>query len=305
MLFKEIREQWWTGQILDRSPKTIFTDSERLRCHISPFFDAMDVKNIDDVYINEYIQSELEHGNRLSHGPLSKTSVSKHLSMLNNILEYAKTKGYIEFNPMILIKKIKKGESLEFEIFYPDEIEKLIAVARPKWLGDMILLAYSTGMRKCEVYGLQWIDINFDIKRLKVVHSVTSYKPGNINIGDPKTRTSKRIIELDNRTIDMLWTRYLSRTSDIWVFADQYGKLICPWYNVKYFRQTCVRAGTPVRRFHDLRHTHITELVNAGIPLPVIQKRAGHSDIKMTMRYTHISPDMQKSVVDLINNRYK
>lgn len=303
MLFKEIREAWWSGQTIDKAPMTIHGKSERIRCHIAPFFDDFDVRDIDDVYINQYIKSELSSGNRKNGGPLSKNFVIKNVSIIKSILEYAKIKGLIEMNPMDLIPYLKKAPTREFQIFYPDEIEKLIVTARPKWMGDIILLAYLTGMRKCEVYGLQWADVDFNTGFLMVVRSVTSYEPGNINIGEPKTRTSKRLIELDERAKDMLWNRFLNRKNDTWVFTDQYGRQLCPWYNVKYFRKACVTAGIPIRRFHDLRHTHITELVDAGIPLPIIQKRAGHSDINMTMRYTHISWDMQHTAVEFLNKR--
>ncbi len=63
-------------------------------------------------------------------------------------------------------QKIKREPSKEFEIFTFDEVQLLIDVARPKWLGNMILLAYNTGMRKCECYGLQWEDIDFKQKNL-------------------------------------------------------------------------------------------------------------------------------------------
>ncbi len=133
--------------------------------------------------------------------------------------------------------------------------------------------------------------------------SVTAAKPRDRFITEPKTRSSKRVVLLDDGTVDMLSRRFEKRTSNIWVFADQFGELLSPWYNVKYFRAACKKANIPIRRFYDLRHTHITELVEAGESLPVIQQRVGHSNIAMTMHYTHIKPNSQQSIVGILNKR--
>lgn len=305
MTFREIRTAWWNGQVYDKSPITIFRNSQSIEKHIAPFFDNMEIGCIDDIFINNYIQSELQHGNRINGKGLCQNTVRKNIQIINNIFDYAVNKHIIdkEYNPMLLVPKLKLQKTKEFSVFTYEDVEKLIEVARPKWLGDMILLAYLTGVRKCEIYGLQWSDIDFDTGFLTVNRSVTSYAPDNKFVGEPKTRTSHRQIKLDDRTINMLKKRRTNRKYDDWVFPNQYGELMSPWYNVKYFRRACVAAGIPIRRFHDLRHTHITDLVAAGISLPVVQQRAGHSDIKMTMRYTHINPNMQQSSVNFLNKR--
>lgn len=307
MTFKEVREAWWTGQQFDKSPVTLYRNNFIIEKHIAPFFDDLDIRLIDDVFINNYIQWELNHGNRINGSGLCQNSVIKNLQFINNIFKYAASKNIIakENNPMLLVPKLKKTKTKEFSVFSFEEIEKLIVSARPKWLGNMILLAYLTGMRRGEIYGLQWKDIDFSVGFLTVNRSVTSYAADNKFIGEPKSSTSHRKIKLDERTMEMIERRWKLRKSEEWVFANQYGQLMSPWYNVKYFRKTCVKAGIPIRRFHDLRHTHITDLVEAGVPLPIVQQRAGHSDIKMTMRYTHINPQMQQTAVDFLNKRNK
>lgn len=302
MKFKEIREQWWLGYVIGLREITVFRRSELIRCHIAPYFDGMDITEITDVDINLYIQAELDHGNRLNHGPLCPNTINKSLDIINAIFQYAQAKNYIIKNPMDLIKKLKRVPGREISIFHPDEIALLVEVARPKWLGDMILLAYNTGMRKEEIYGLQWKDICFETGILTVNQTIVASSPRDYYINGPKTKTSRRSLMLDKQTKEMLLKKREKATSE-WVFENQYGREINPWYNVKYFRKACEKANIPIRRFHDLRHTHITELVNAGIPLPVVQMRAGHSDIKMTMKYTHVGLNMQESVVAYLENR--
>lgn len=300
LTFKTVLEQWWEGKKMSLNQNSIFKKDMTINVHILPWFGGLDLTDIDDCLINKFIRHELKEGNAKTHEPLCRNSVVKEIDIVRNVLNYSVVKGYITKNPMDLIC-LKKVPAKKFEVYTPVEIDKLILAARPKWLGDMILLSYRTGMRRGEIYGLQWGDIDFEQKSLHVSRSVTSYEPLNKTVKAPKTRTSNRIIMLDNNSVDMLLKRKSIKKSDTWVFPNQYGELMSPWYNVKYFRESCKRAEIPIRRFHDLRHTHITELVVEGVPVPIIQNRAGHSNIQTTMRYVHVMPTMQQVVVDILN----
>lgn len=282
--------------MLDLRDVTVRHRRVAIDVHILPFFGNMDISVITDADIVNFISYERECKK------ICQNSIISNLRIVNWVLGYALQKGLIVKNPFEFVKKLKTEPVAEFEIYSPDEVRALIDVARPKWLGDMILLAYHTGLRKCECFGLQWSDIDFENKRLTVMRSVTSTKPGERFVSDTKTHSSHRVILLDNKCLDMFARRYSNHTSDVWVFADREGNLLSPWYLVKYFGIARRKAGIQGRkRFYDLRHTHITELASAGISLPVIQKRAGHSNINMTMHYTHIKPDAQSPIVDLLN----
>lgn len=287
---------WWNIYKIDLREITTIHRRATIDTHILPYFGNMDISTITDTEIIDFISHERQCKK------LCQNTIIADLRIVGWVLDYAVRKSIIQENPFLLIKKLKREPVAEYEIYSTEEVQRLMEVARPKWLGDMILLAYRTGMRKCECFGLQWCDIDFDGKYLTVVRSVTSTKPGERLISAPKTCSSHRIILLDNKCLDMLARRFDKRSSDIWVFADREGRLLSPWYLVKYFGIARRKAGIQERkRFYDLRHTHITELVSSGIPLPVIQKRVGHSNINMTMHYTHIKPNMQKEIIDMLN----
>lgn len=305
ILFRQVREEWWAGQEVNRRATTLHRMKERIRCHIAPFFDDCPIDKITDVEINQYVKDELDHGNRLTHGPLNQNSVSKSLQIINQVMEYAKAKKYIKSNSMDLVTRLKTVPSMAWYVYSIDEVDAIIEVARPKWMGDAILASYHNGLRKEEVFGLQWDKIDFSRHCLRVKTTITAISPHEYFIDDPKNPWSERDVLFDDETEEMLRKRWEKRTSDVWVFADKYGRAINPWYSTKYFRNACVAAGIDIHRFHDLRHTHITELVEAGKPLPMIQARVGHKDIRTTMRYTHITVDMQQSAVDFLNRRRK
>lgn len=304
MLLSEVWRQWWIGNQIGLREVTVIKKEAMYYNHICPFFGNIQIREIDDIMINKYIKHEMTSGNRLTGEPLNNNSINKNLGMLKAILEYAKLKGYIDFNPMVLVKRLKSVPAREFKIYTPEDVDSLISVARPKWMGDLILLAYHTGMRRGECFGLQWEDIDFNEKLLHVKRSVSATKPGEKFINDPKTRKGNRTIYLDDETMEMFQNRYNTRTSDLWVFASKYGELLSPWYTTKYFNESERKAKiNPHKRFHDLRHTHITEVIEEGISIPVIQERVGHSDIRMTMRYTHIAPEAQKCIVKMQNDK--
>lgn len=305
LLFTDVLETWWVGNRLGLREISLYRKRAIIDTHVLPYFGGLEITNIDDVIICSYIADELDHGNRLTKKGLCKNSVKKAVGIVGEVMDYAVKKGLISLNPMLLIKSLKREPTKQFETYVADEVDKLIKVARPKWLGDMINLAYNTGMRRCECFGLQWDDIDFVNKLLVVSRSVTAAKPNDRFVAEPKTRGSKRIIMLDDDTSAMLMRRHATRTSASWVFASKYGDLLSPWYLTKYFRLACQVAGVSGKRFYDLRHTHITQLVEAGIPLPIVQQRAGHSTINMTMHYVHIKADAQNSVVDMLNRIHK
>lgn len=269
--------------------------------HLIPRFGDYDISQISDTMINEFIADQLDHGNLQTGKPVSPNTIYKYLGMIRAIYRYGIDKGYIDGSPMDTIH-FSRVPSAEFQIFSEAEVQLLISAARPKWLGDMILLAYHTGMRRGEIYGLQWADIDFDRSSLRIKRSVTSYSPHDFFVRPPKTKRSNRLLMLDMVTIDMLSRRLSCRKSDTWIFPNQYGKLMSPFYNVKYFQRACEVAGIPIRRFHDLRHSHITWLLMHNVPLKVVQERAGHSNISITLNtYTHYIPSMQQCAVDALN----
>lgn len=302
MLLKDVTEDWWYGNSFTLRATTRRRKREILDKHILPFFDGYDISTIDDVLINQFIQAESAYGNRLNRQPLSEGMVYKEMYILKSIFQYACLKGIIEKDPFQTIR-LKRPKYKVFEVYTPKEVEAIIQVAQPKYLGDMILLSYHTGMRKGECYGLQWQDIDWNRHVIQVNRSVTATEPRERLVSNPKTQSSKREILMDEVTMSMLQHRKGLGLSDIWVFTNKCGEPLSPWYAVRDFRIASNKARVYGKRFHDLRHTHITELVAAGIPLPVIQKRVGHSNISTTMRYVHVNTDMQQGIVDFLNMR--
>lgn len=160
-----------------------------------------------------------------------------------------------------------------------------------------------TGMRRNEVIGLKWPDI--DVKKQRV-----NLNRGLVAVGYEvhqtrgKTKTARRSIDLDTTTLTVLeaWRAYQAAefaavgidASDQWVFTDGDGNPVHPHAVYQAFRRIVANAGIQTLRFHDLRHTHGSLLLKEGVPVKVVSERLGHANVAHTMQtYQHLLPGMQ------------
>jgi integrase len=168
-------------------------------------------------------------------------------------------------------------------------------------LGPAIWLAAMTGKRRGEVLGLRWSDIDFDASTLSIRRSVscTGYQ---VHTTPTKTRTSRRAIDLDPRTVAVLrdWRHHQldelrSVAADGTVFTRPDGQPVHPHALSQTVDRLQRAAGVPTIRLHDLRHTHATLMLKHGVPLKVVSERLGHSTPAFTMAvYQHVLPGMQR-----------
>lgn len=299
MVFREIADMWFEVNTVDLSPRTIFTKQSQLQMHIYPVFGDMDIRSISANDIAKFIRKQESSGNVITGGPLNHNTIIRLVRIIKCIFDFAIHQHIVVDNPASIIR-MRKIPSREYKIFTEEEVNRLI-LAAPAWWRDMILLAYRTGMRRGEIYGLQWQDISFSKHTLSILRSVTAYYPSKVNISAPKCH-SQRTILIDNAVEEMLTQRYNHRSSDTWVFGEKENPPN-PVYHSSHFKKLTSSVGIYDKRFHDLRHTHITELVKAGIDIPVIQERVGHKNIQDTMTYVHIDTESQLSVITYLNSK--
>jgi integrase len=151
----------------------------------------------------------------------------------------------------------------------------------------------NTGMRRGELLGLRRGDVDLDAARLSVNRSLVSVGYA-LHESRGKTRTARRCIDLDERTVDMLRTTCTGGDDDAHVFARDDGSPYHPHLMSDAFKKLVHRSGLPRIRLHDLRHTHATLLLKAGVPIKVVSERFGHSTPGFTMAsYQHVLPGMQ------------
>ncbi len=149
-------------------------------------------------------------------------------------------------------------------------------------LAPIVITALQTGMRRGEILRLKWDNVDF--------------KNGYIYVEDSKNKTS-RLIPM-SQTLRQTLSNLPRHLSSPYVFWHDNGK---PYDDIKHsFNKVLKRAGIKVFTFHDLRHTFASHLVMNGVDLMTVKELLGHKDIKMTMRYSHLSPDHKRVAVKRI-----
>lgn len=172
-------------------------------------------------------------------------------------------------------------------------------------LGPALWLTAMTGMRRGETLGLRWSDIDLEDRRLSLQRSVTctGYQ---VHTSPTMTRMSRRTVDLDAATVQVLWDwRGVQAVElggvdrDRVVFTRLNGQPVHPHVLSQTFTRVLTAAGLPRIRLHDLRHTHATLLLQAGVPIKVVSERLGHSSPAFTMTtYQHVLPGMQRDAAD-------
>ena len=259
-------------------------------------------EDLDEFYARLLVDGKLNGGG----GGLSVKTVRYLHTTLRKALADAHRKGSVQRNVADLADppKLSSAPRRQMKVWNAEQLREFLEGAREHRLYPAIYLAANTGMRRGEILGIRWEDIDLDVLRLSVRQSVlnVSYK---VEISDVKTDMSRRTVDLDPRTVTVLkaWrkTQLEERVAlgarprdDSLVFADPDGTPIHPDSYSQSFERLVSGASVPRIRLHDLRHTHATILLKAGVPAKVVSERLGHANVAFTMSvYQHILPGMQ------------
>jgi len=177
--------------------------------------------------------------------------------------------------------------------------------ARHHRLYPALHVAAHTGMRRGEIVGLKWSDLDRSSSRLSISRTLQNVGGRPVEFG-VKTRTSRRTVDLDELTVRELdrWRRQLRGEGlphgpDDWMFCNRAGRFLNPESLSQLFDRIVRRTELPRIRFHDLRHTHASLLVAAGVPIKVVSERLGHAHPAFTMHtYQHLLPGMSAAAAE-------
>lgn len=184
-------------------------------------------------------------------------------------------------------EKVKSMTLNETKILFRTAMQ----AALPKRLAIVLLLV--TGMRKGELCGLDWNDINFEKKTIKIQRSYTLVAGKGPILGSPKTKCSVREIEIPELAVELLlqykdwYNNYKNKKGSDWqgednIFIQQSGKRLHPTSIRNWLDECLEKAGLPHYFVHSLRHTNITILIASGVSPVTVSHRAGHSKVSTT-----------------------
>lgn len=319
MTFSSFLEEWrekYGNKHLEL--KTMETYNHMLKNHIVPYFDMRRISDVKPIQILNFLDDLSHDGARKDSKPggLSSTSIRFIHRILKDIFERAVEWRIINNNPVAAVKRPKVKER-EVEVYNEQEAELLFKMLEkePIHWRILITLALTTGLRRGELLALEWKNVDLDQCTIDVVQSL-SYSQGKTIIKEPKTKNSKRKVSIPDSLLPELKEYYLfaeeyrKNLGSGWgageksfVFFSEFGK---PFFHTapgKWFSRFTERTGIRRIRFHDLRHTSATLLINQGVHAKLIASRLGHADIRTTMNiYGHALRTADQASANTFNN---
>ncbi|MBY6219022.1 tyrosine-type recombinase/integrase [Qipengyuania aquimaris] len=262
--------------------KNFVRKQKHIRDRLIPHFKTARLDKITDEYVSSYIEARLADG-------VSEATVNRELSTLSHFLNRAAYWWKIRSKPNIeKFEEKRKQIEILTQTERHDLLQAAIADQDPlTWL--FVAIAIGTGMRHSELLRIKWERIEFDLRRIHI----------------PEAKAGMREQPIPKALADRLrkhW-RQIGEPSG-WVFPTARNDAKTPHRTsmAKQFARTVERAGMSKKRVtpHVLRHTAITDLVTAGIPLPTIQKISGHKTLAMVLRYTQLADDHVSESVDTL-----
>lgn len=279
--------------------------------HLIPALGHIRLVDLKPLAIQAYYTEALQSGRRDGAGGLLPITVRHHHRVLFEALRQAVKWRLLAINPAETVDA-PRADQKEIEILDAAELTVVLKTAKPTRSYPAILLAATTGMRRGEVLGLRWKDIDLDKAVLNVNHTLEETKAG-LRLKEPKSRTSRRNIALPELTVRQLRQHRaqqsqerlqlgLGRDDKGYVFANLEGGPIRPRNLTKEFSRIVTRAGVRKVSLHSLRHSHASALLRDGVHVKVVSERLGHSNISITLQvYAHVMPSMQADAAALID----
>jgi integrase len=310
---KEFAETAWlpaiSGEVLAGSikPTTARFYEDIVGRHIIPEIGSLKIGDLTAVHLNGLYTGLLTTG-RQKGGGLSPTTVRRVHVTIHRMLGDAMKWGAIQKNVADQASS-PRASSPKRAPWSPAETRAFIEETSESRLGPMWRLLAMTGLRRGEVLGLKWDDIDLNHSRL-TVERARVMAAGKVVISSPKTKSASRSIGLDPQTVVALRT-YKARQGrerliagdawlgTDWVFTDELGRALHPTKVSKLFAEAAQATHLPKITLHDVRHGYATAALEAGVPIKAVSERLGHKSVAITADiYSHVRPEVDQAYAE-------
>lgn len=284
------------------------------RTHVLPYFDASGIK-LQDVTLDmlqTYVDEKASKGRKDGKGGLSPKSIRMHINVIRQTLEEAVKNGLRSSNPchyLILPRKVR----YQSEFYTVQQLQALFTAIQGEGIYPLVKITALYGLRRSELLGLKWDSVDFERKTLTIRHTVSKVTQA-VEKDTTKTASSYRSFPLLPEAEAIFRAAQATQTENRRLFGQEYhpsdyvftwpdGRLISPDHVTRKFAQLLKKHGLPHIRFHELRHSCASLLINEGFTLKDIQEWMGHADIQTTANiYGHLDVARKQSMAEKLGS---
>ncbi len=290
-------------RILECDQTSHYNNGLYLKNHINPKIGNVKLQDINPKICQNFINDMHKCG-------YARNTIDRVCTLVKIALDKAVTFKYIKENHMRKVTLPKKEKS-KLNVWTSDQVNQFLHYTKDKRYFCVYALALFTGMRQGEILGLRWKDIDFDKKTITIRQTLTHY--GKTLKSGAKTIAGERIISMPEQLITILknhrkqYAAFKMATEnfvdmDLVIYNLKNGSTVFPSNLTKAYIKDVKRSGLPHIRFHDMRHTHVTMLIEKNVNVKIISERLGHSKVGVTLDiYSHVLPSMQQEAADKLD----
>lgn len=300
----------WLDEYMIFTIRESTLDSYRamVKNQVKPFIGSKQISSLTTADMQKFYNKIKKEGRVREHPIHGKTLADSMVRgvhmMLHEALDTAVKERLIAKNPANGTT-VPKCNYPEKQILCDNQLETFLeAIKGHEYWCDFFYVEVMTGLRRGEICGLRWQDINFEENKLQVKRSVSVKKGGGVSIGETKTETGVRCIQMPPSVAELLKSKKQTAITE-WVFPHflHPEQPISPASAYRKLKVILKNAELPLIRFHDLRHTFATHATQGGVDPKTLAGILGHTNASFTLdTYTHVTSDMQKSASAVVGS---
>ena len=287
-------------------PNTADMHRSHIALHIAPAIGSVALADVTRRQVRDLLEAMATISEKTGKLRTAGT-IARVRATLTKAFEDAVDEGLLLSNPArgVKLPETAAAGGGEMHVFTPGQLASFLGKADDDRLGPLYRLMLATGMRRGELVGLEWADVDLEAKppRLTIRNSITQ-RGGELRRGKPKTKKGERQVALDVESADRLKRHSAAQAAERlaagtgWhdeglVFAREDGTPVRPDYVTRKMTALCKLAKVPVIRLHDGRHTHASLALAAGVDVKIVSDRLGHSTTNITQNlYQHVLPEV-------------
>ncbi|MCL0095965.1 site-specific integrase [Dehalococcoidia bacterium] len=303
----EYLNQWIESYVVtNTSPRTVEGYQLIVQRHLIPNLGTIPLTQLQPSHVQSYYAKALSGGRADGNGGLSARTVLHIHRVLSEALTHA-VKWQILIRNVALAVDPPRPKRPEMTTLSEDQVTAFLQAVAGSQYRELFTVAVYTGMRRSELLGLRWKDVDLDLAQLSVTKTLHRTADEGFVFTEPKTAKSRRTIALspsicillrklrEHQIAEKLLLGLKFKDDDL-VFSKPDGTHYDPSGVTHAFKRIVKRLGLPDVRLHDLRHTHASLMLKQGIHPKIVSERLGHSNIGITLdTYSHVMPGLQEA----------